>query len=149
MRRTRFTVFVLCLFTALVIGFAPSPANAQDNSNVTGVVTDPSGAVVPDASVTLSNPSIGFSLTKTTNSIGIYEFSNVPPASGYSLVFSKSGFVTLTLGTITLNVGNKERRDAQLRVGDAAVRIQVTASSTETLDTTDAAIGSNIDGDRI
>jgi len=149
MRRTRYTFLVTYLFAALVFGFATLPANAQTNSSVTGVVTDPSGAIVTEASVTLSNPAIGFSLATTTNSIGVYEFSNVPPGSNYSLVFSKSGFSSLTLDKIILNVGNKETRDAQLRLGDTKVSIEVTASATETLNTTDATIGSNIDGDRI
>jgi Carboxypeptidase regulatory-like domain len=149
LRRTRYTFLVTYLFVALVLGFAALPANAQDNSSVTGVVTDPSGAVVADASVTLTNPAIGFSLTKTTNSIGVYEFTSVPPATNYSLVFLKSGFSTLTLDQITLNVGNKETRDARLSLGDTKVSIEVTASATETLNTTDATIGSNIDGDRI
>ncbi|MGA2201292.1 MAG: carboxypeptidase-like regulatory domain-containing protein [Terriglobales bacterium] len=149
MRRIPFTSFVMYLFAALVLGFAALPANAQDNASVTGVVTDPSGAVVPHASVTLVNPSIGFSMTKTTNTSGVYEFSNVPPASNYSLVFSMSGFSSLTLGKFTLNVGTKETRDVQLHIGDARVSIEVTASASETLNTTDATIGSNIDGDRI
>src|SRR5208337_1557103 len=140
---------VVYLFAALVLGFAASPANAQDNSSVTGVVTDPSGAVLPDASVTLANPSIGFSSTTTTNAVGAYAFTNVPPASNYSLVFSKSGFSSLTLDKITLNVGTKATRDAHLAVGDSKVTIEVTASASETLNTTDATVGTEIDGDRI
>jgi hypothetical protein len=149
MRRSRVTIFFFHVFATLVIGFAASTAHAQDNSSVTGAVTDQSGGVVVGVSVTLENPSIGFSLTKTTNEIGVYEFSNVPPASDYSLVFSKSGFSTLILDKITLNVGNKETRDARLKIGEAKVSIEVTATPTETLNTTDATIGSNIDGERI
>src|SRR6202042_1025251 len=119
MSRTRFAFLATLMLAGLVL--AAFPAHAQDNSSVTGVVTDQSGAVVADVSVTLTNPSIGFSSTKATNGIGSYEFSNVPPTSNYSLVFSKSGFNTLTLDKITLNVGNKETRDAQLKVGDAKV----------------------------
>ncbi|MGA2857857.1 MAG: carboxypeptidase regulatory-like domain-containing protein [Candidatus Sulfotelmatobacter sp.] len=137
------------LFAALVLGFAASPANAQDNSSVTGVVTDPSGAVLPDVNVTLANPAIGFSSATTTNAIGAYAFTNVPPASNYSLVFSKSGFSSLTLDKITLNVGTKATRDAHLVIGDSKVTIEVTASASETLNTTDATIGTEIDGDRI
>src|SRR5437868_3350325 len=79
-----------CLFAMLVVGFSASRANAQDNASVTGVVTDPTGAVVAQVKVTLANPSIGFSVRKATNAKGLFEFSNVPPASGYSLEFSAS-----------------------------------------------------------
>jgi hypothetical protein len=133
----------------LVLGFAAVPASAQDNSSVTGVVTDPSGAVVPGVTVSLENPLIGFSMTKTTNGIGVYDFSNIPPNSNYTLAFSKAGFSTLVLDQITLNVGTKETRNAQLQVGDAKVTVEVTAAAAETLNTTDATIGSNIDGDRV
>ena len=149
MRRTSVAFLVGYLSVALVLGFAASSANAQDNSSVTGVVTDQTGAVVADATVTLQNTSIGFSSTKTTNSIGVYEFSNVPAASNYSIVFSKNGFSGLTIDKIALNVGTKETRDAQLRVGDNKVSVEVVGSSAETLNTIDATIGSNIDGDRV
>jgi hypothetical protein len=143
--RFAISAFVLAVLFALGAG----QAQAQDNSSLTGVVTDPSGAVVVDASVTLANPSIGFSATKATNSIGEYDFSDVPPASNYSLTVSKAGFSTLTLDQITLNVGNKETRDAQLQIGDNKTTVEVTSAPTETLNTTDASIGSNIDGARI
>ena len=123
--------------------------NAQDVSSVTGVVTDQTGAVVPDVKVILENHSIGFSASKATNSIGAYEFPDVPPASNYSLKFSKSGFTTLTLDKITLNVGDKATRDAHLTVGDSNTTVEVTASASETLNTTDATIASVIDGDRV
>ncbi|MGP0017650.1 MAG: carboxypeptidase regulatory-like domain-containing protein [Candidatus Sulfotelmatobacter sp.] len=122
---------------------------AQDVASVTGVVTDQTGAVVPGVKVILENPSIGFSASKVTNSIGVYEFPNVPPASNYSLKFSKSGFSTLTLDKITLNVGTKETRDGHLSVGDSNTTVEVTASASETLNTTDATIASVIDGDRV
>ncbi|MGO9084852.1 MAG: carboxypeptidase regulatory-like domain-containing protein [Candidatus Sulfotelmatobacter sp.] len=149
---SKFSTLRLSIVVALLalLGLSAAlPANAQDNASVTGVVTDQSGAVVPEVSVTLANPSIGFSSTKTTNAIGVYEFSNVPPASNYSLVFSKSGFSSLTLGKITLNVSSKATRDAHLTIGDSKVTIEVTASASETLNTTDATVGSDIDGERI
>jgi len=147
--RSTIRIAVRMFILSVVLGFGAGLAQAQDNSSVTGVITDPSGAVVADASVTLVNSAIGFSLTKTTNSIGVYEFTNVPPASDYALTISKTGFSILTLDKITLNVGNKETRDAQLQVGDNKTTIEVTSAPTESLNTTDATIGSNIDGDRI
>jgi Carboxypeptidase regulatory-like domain len=137
------------LFLALVLGFAASPANAQDNANISGAVTDSSGAVVAHATVTLVNPAIGVSITKITNPSGVYEFSNVPPASDYSLSISMTGFSSLTLDKITLNVGSKVTRDVQLQVGSDKVTVEVTSSPTETLNTVDATVASVIDGDRI
>ena len=145
----KISVFARLALIITILAFFPALAHAQDNSSVTGVVTDQSGAVVADASVTLSNPSIGFTSTKVTNGVGGYEFSNVPPDKNYSLEFSKSGFTTLNLDKIILNVGSKETRDAVLRVGDTKISVEVTASAAESLNTTDATISSGIDGDRI
>jgi hypothetical protein len=141
--------FAAYLFLALLLGFAAAPATAQDNASISGVVTDASGAVVANANVTLENPAIGVSITKTTNANGLYEFSNVPPAANYSLVFAGSGFSSLTLDRITLNVGNKVTRDVQLKVGSDKVTVEVTSSPAETINTVDATVASNIDGDRI
>ncbi len=148
-RFSPYRFFVAALFVFFLFGFAASAVRAQDNSSVTGVVTDTSGGVIAGASVTLANPGIGFTQTRTTNSIGVYEFSDIPPASDYTLTFSKDGFSNLTIDKFTLNVGNKETRDAQLKVGDSKVTVEVTSTPTETLNTTDATLGSNIDGDRI
>src|SRR5579863_8161287 len=149
MKRILVPPFVMYLFLALLLGFAASSANAQDNASISGVVTDTSGAVLAHAQVTLANPAIGVSIAKTTNAGGLYEFPNVPPASDYSLVVVMTGFTSVTLERITLNVGNKVTRDVQLKVGSEKVTVEVTSSPAETLNTVDATVGSNIDGDRI
>ena len=148
MRRSQFSFYAV-LLAAVVFAFAASLASAQDNASIVGVVTDASGAVVANASVTLANASIGYSATKKTNAGGVFEFLDVPPAAGYSLVFAQTGFAGLTIDKITLNVGAKATRNAQLKVGASTESVEVTASTTETLNTTDATVASNIDGDRI
>ncbi|HTZ73524.1 MAG TPA: carboxypeptidase-like regulatory domain-containing protein [Candidatus Aquilonibacter sp.] len=140
---------VRALLLLAVLAFLPLQIHAQDNSSVTGVVTDPTGAVVAGATVTLTNPGIGYSVTATTNSVGVYEFSNVPPAQNYALVFTKSGFETITLDGIELNVNAKVTEDARFSVGDVKTTVEVKTSETETLNTVDASIASVIDGDRI
>src|ERR1700734_3424335 len=84
--------FLIVSMFAVFLGLAASSVQAQDNSSVTGVVTDASGGVIADATVTLSNTGIGYTKTTATNTLGIYEFTNVPPADNYSLEFSKTGF---------------------------------------------------------
>src|ERR1700744_921081 len=127
-----FRLFAVSALFALFV-FAASSARAHDNSSVTGVVTHPSGAVIADVTVTLSNPGISYSQTRTTNSIGVYEFTNVPPSPNYTMQFDHAGFENLTIDKFTLNVGAKETRDAQLKVGDAKVTVEVTATAAETL----------------
>ncbi len=76
---------------------APALLLAQSASSLTGVVTDTSGAVVPGVTVTLSNKLTGTSFKQTTKSNGEYIFSNVPAADGYTAVFSRDGFATVTV----------------------------------------------------
>ena len=144
----RFAARALGIFL-LLAALAGTRASAQATSGVTGIVTDPSGAVVADVAVTLSNSAIGFSATTKTNNVGAYEFLNVPPAENYSVAFSKDGFQTLTLDKVTLNVGTKSTQDAHLAVGGTKVTVEVTSAAAESLNTTDASLGTIIDGDRI
>jgi hypothetical protein len=135
----------LALFAAVV----GTRAAAQATSGVNGVVTDPSGAVVAGATVTLSNAAIGFSATAKTNDVGEYEFLNVPPSETYTITVTKEGFRPFTLDKVILNVGTKSTQNAQLTVGGTEVSVEVTSRAGETLDTTDASVGSIIDADRV
>ena len=132
-----------------VAGLTAQPASAQATSGVTGVVTDPSGAVITDASVTLSNSAIGFTATTKTNGVGVYEFLNVPPSETYTISITKEGFRTATLSPVILNVGTKSTQDVQLTVGTAQANVEVTSRVGETLNTTDASVGSVIDAERV
>jgi len=140
----RFSGLVLVL--AVMAGVRVS---AQSNSSVTGIVTDPTGATIAGAEVQLTNSGTGFSRASTTNEEGIYEFLQVPPGDNYTLTFTRTGFRTFTLDKIVLSVSSKETRDARLEVGDTKTTVEVKANSAETLNTTDASIGTVINGDRI
>jgi Carboxypeptidase regulatory-like domain len=139
--------FLAILLAAISVGV--QPAAAQATSGATGVVTDPSGAVVTDAAVTLSNAAIGFSASTKTNGVGVYEFLNVPPSETYTLSVSKDGFRTSTLERVILNVATKATQDVQLMIGTAQANVEVTSRVGETLNTTDASLGSIIDADRV
>jgi hypothetical protein len=110
-----------------------------------GVVTDAAGAVIPGATVTLTNKSIGTSYTQMTNRQGVYTFPTVPPGAGYTATFTHVGFAAVKVADITLGVGITRTQDEKLVAGSTQV-VEVSASNTEvTLNTTDATIGSNID----
>jgi hypothetical protein len=122
---------------------------AQDSSSMTGVVTDSTGAVIPGTVVTLSNPSTGATFTQTTDNLGSYRFSNVPPNPGYKVSFAHAGFSTKELSGITLSVAIARTQNMKLVPGNVET-IEVSASNAAvTLDTTDAAIGNNIDVEQL
>jgi hypothetical protein len=123
---------------------------AQDVAYMTGVVTDATGAVVPGTLVTLSNASTGVKFNKTTDNLGSYRFLDVPPSPGYKATFTHAGFATAEFTDITLIVGVTRTQNARLVVGAASQTVQVSASNAiVTLDTTDAAIGNNMDVEQL
>jgi len=127
------------------IFFAPTALKAQDSSSMIGVVTDATGAAIPGAVVALTNKATGLSFTQTTNASGTYHFLSVPPGQGYVETITHPGFAKVNVNDIYLAVGDTRTQNVKLAAGTTTV-VSVTASNSEqTLDTTDAAIGSNVD----
>lgn len=120
-------------------------AQGQATSGVTGVVTDQSGALVPGATVTLTNDKTGYNKQTTTDDQGVYQFIQVPPGDGYKLSFVKQNFRTLEIAGVYLGVSVTETRNAQLVVGATTQQIEVMISGEGTINTTDASIGSVIE----
>src|ERR1700751_386360 len=88
--RSIFSFLFVFLFSAFF-----SALHAQSNSGVvSGVVTDPSGAVVPGATVSIQNPVSQYTRTATTDKAGHFQFPNVP-FNPYHLTITMSGFSTL------------------------------------------------------
>jgi hypothetical protein len=113
---------------------------------MTGTVTDPSGAAVPNVVVTLKNAATGAKFNTTTNATGFYRFSNIPPGQGYSATFTSQGFAPYTVKDIYLTVAEVRTQNASLKVGQRAETVEVTASNSEvTIDTTSAVIGNTFD----
>jgi len=148
MRFTKLQGMVAVLAIAVAIGFLfalPTLCYGQDVSGMTGVVTDQTGAAVPGAVVTLSNSAKGLKYTQTSNGVGEYRFTSVPPGAGYEATFSAKGFAVLTVNDIYLAVATTRTQNATLAVGARAEAVQVSATnSLVTLDTTDATVGNDI-----
>jgi hypothetical protein len=150
MRFLRFQNAVLALSLLVVSGLAASltapVAHAQETSGMTGVVTDETGAVVPDATVTLKNPTTGAQFTVTSNGEGFYRFSEIPPGQGYVATFTAKGFKPLEVKNIYLTVATVRTQNAAIAVGGEGTTVEVSASNSEvTIDTTTATIGNTFD----
>ncbi len=133
----RFVLLVIFLFTPIFVF-------AQDSSSMTGVVTDPTGAVIPGVVVTLSNPATGLQFTQVTDARGSYRFANVPPNSGYKATFNRAGFSTAEISDITLAVSIPRTQSVTLVPGSVETIEVSAASSGVTLDTSDASVGNNM-----
>jgi len=118
----------------------------QSVSGMAGEVTDQSGAAMPNVVVTLKNAATGAKFTVTTNAVGFYRFSEIPPGQGYEASFTAKGFATVEVKDIYLTVGSVRTQNANLRVSARAEAIEVTATNSEvTIDTTTAIIGNTFD----
>jgi hypothetical protein len=145
MRRFLYSLSVL----AVALLFCTA-AQAQDSSSLSGVVGDSSGAVIPGVVVTLTNTLTGATYTQKTDSSGFYRFASVPASSGYSVVFSASGFGSEQISDLTLNVGITRTQNATLSPGKSVQTVQVSAGNEEvSLNTSDASIGNNISIDQL
>jgi Carboxypeptidase regulatory-like domain len=141
----KITRLLCCMFAMLVLT-SLHVCYGQDVAGMTGAVTDPSGAVLSGATVILKNVATGQQYTATTNSQGVYRFSEVPPGEGYTATFSASGFSPVEVNAIYLQVATIRTQNATLKVGNQSQEVQVTASNSEvTIDTTTAAIGNTFD----
>src|SRR3712207_5524911 len=140
-----FTVSLLLLLLQLAV----SAQVTSSTSSVTGVVTDPNGAAVAGATVTLTDTKTSKELTTTTDEQGVYSFAQVQPGRGYKITVTAEGFQTLSLSDVALGVGNVETHNVQLTAGAVSETVTVTATTEATLNTTDTSIGNANDTSRL
>jgi hypothetical protein len=111
-------------------------------AEVGGAVQDPSGAVIPKASVEFRNQDTGVRRQATTNSEGVYHIVGMDPGK-YDATVQAKGFKTLTRENITFQVGGKAQIDFKMQVGDSAQTVTVDGSGLE-VNTADASVSTVI-----
>jgi len=144
MRFMRSRVVALALsFMALAtmaVLMLPRPVIAQTNTTgaIDGVVSDPSGAIVPSASVLVTNVATGATYKVGSGAAGEYRVPQLPPG-GYSLTVSATGFQT-SKQMIEVSAGQVATGNVRLTVGQTATTVEVTGSEVPLLHTDDAQI---------
>src|SRR5579864_5238314 len=124
----------------LMVGLLATFAWAQTSTtSLRGTITDPKGAVIPAAEVTLADSSIGFSRTTKTNEQGFYQFLEVPPAT-YILTIKSPGFGTLQIENVHLLVNTPATLNQAMKVQKVAETVEV-MSQALLVNTEDASIG--------
>jgi hypothetical protein len=109
------------------------------SSSLTGLVTDPSGAVVPNAAAVLTDQDKGFTFKTTTGGDGRYVLRNLAPGK-YRLSLTATGMRPYSSGEIILDVGQNAQEDVHFEVQGSTETISV-ASSAPLLQTQDASTG--------
>ncbi|HXZ81463.1 MAG TPA: carboxypeptidase-like regulatory domain-containing protein, partial [Terriglobales bacterium] len=123
-RRLTIAVFLAAL---VVLTSAPSSAQAVYGS-IFGTVTDPSGAAVPNAKVTVVNERKGTTDEATTNDTGNYSVTHLIPDI-YSVRFEAQGFKTLEQKNVTVSADTGSRLDGQFSLGATTEAVEVSAEA--------------------
>jgi len=135
------TASLSCLFACFFI--LSSVLSAQTISSITGTVTDASGAVVANATVTVTNDATGVKKTTTTNSAGSYNVTDLIPGT-YTVKVENAGFQTSVLTGIGVEVAHAATVDAVLKTGEASTSITVQENAIS-LDTTQPDLNTTIE----
>jgi len=112
-------LFVQAFFLAIIVS-----AQLGNSGSIEGIVKDPSGAVVPGATVQIANPVSGLTRSAVTDAEGIFHFTNVP-FNPYHLTASSTGFVTSSLD-VEVRSSVPTRVTVELNLGTAATTVNVT-----------------------
>lgn len=122
------STLLACLgLLAMCLALVPG-AWAQENATITGTVTDSTGAVVPNAQLTLTNPATGQTRTSVSNAVGAYRFANVAAAT-YTLTATAPGFQKFVRTGIVTNVAQTVEAEVTLAVGSQGQTITVAADA--------------------
>jgi Carboxypeptidase regulatory-like domain/TonB dependent receptor-like, beta-barrel len=135
------------LFLVAMLLFAVS-ARAQYRASIQGVVTDPAGAVVSGATLTLTNLDTNLALTATSDENGVYNFNALPPAK-FSLVVEKTGFKKKLLQNVGVIAEQSNALNIQLELGQVTESVTVSGDATPLVDTETASINGVVNSNQI
>jgi hypothetical protein len=111
---------------------------------LTGIVSDPQGAVVSGAKLNLTNTSTGNEYNTLTTTGGVYRFVALPVVGSYTLNLQQSGFKAVKIEGIVVSVGTSLTHDIRLQLGTLSETVTVEATA-ETVQTADSAVSALID----
>jgi hypothetical protein len=134
-------VALCCLFAVTTSSLF---AQSASTGTVAGIVTDPSGAAVAAATITLTDKSTNIPRTVSTNENGRYILVDIP-AGTYDVSVNKQGFRVSKLTNQAVNVGSALTLNVTLEIGSVAETVEVTATNAE-LQTMNATVGNTISG---
>jgi hypothetical protein len=127
----------------LILCGATSALAQSTNATISGIVVDPAGKVIPDASIEIVNDATGVHYSSATNGAGIYEVTILPPGQ-YRVQVSKAGFKTLIKPGVVLNVQSAVALNFTLPIGATSESVTV-EGGTSRINTTDGSVSTVID----
>ena len=133
------------LFAAAVLSVILIHTSTAQTTNglITGIVSDPTGALVPGATITATDLGTNLARSATTDERGYYIIPQLPPAI-YQVVVSKEGFASSERTGLQLHVNEQATVDVKLTIGSSVQRVDVTTAAPP-LNTTSATLGDVVD----
>ena len=122
----RNTAFLAALVVALLLLSSSAGLRAQGLSGITGTITDDSGAVVPNASVTVTNAATNVVHKAVTTSEGTYFITDLIPGT-YTVKVEKSGFQTGVVSGVNVYANQSATANASLKTGATTSTVEVIA----------------------
>jgi len=142
MKRLQFCLVLLCTLTLALGAFAQ-----VQNGTFTGEVTDPSGAAIPNAKVTVTNTGTNLTQSVTTNQAGLFNAKELP-AGTYKITVEAKGFKTAQNNGVTLNAGTIQHLDFKMPLGEAREVVEVTGEATQ-IDVEDSKLANTVTGTQV
>jgi len=146
-RSTSSAVRIASLFVCVVLSAVA--AHAQYRTSIQGVVTDATGAVIPGASLTLTNPATGEKQVRTSNDDGVFNFNALPASARFRLEVEKQGFEKKILDNVDLIPDQANALNVQLSVGATAQVVNVDATTVPAIDTESASVTGTITNNQV
>ena len=131
-----------CLISLVVLLCALTAMAQVQNGQFSGTVTDPTGAAVPGAKITIVNQATNLSVTTTTNQSGSYNVKELPVGT-YKITIEAAGFKTFTDIGVALNAGTISHVDAKMILGQAREIVEVTGQEVA-VNTEDSKLASTV-----
>jgi len=142
------SIAVPFVLLAAFLSAAPAWAQTANTGLVLGTVTDPGGAVVPDAKVQLTNVATNENKEMMTNSAGQFTFPGVTPGT-YKVTTTKAGFATFVVANLVVDVNKSYTVDVKMEIRSGNEIVEVSATAQAELETADAVVGNVVSGDML
>src|ERR1700691_3366461 len=137
-----------CLAVFAVLALATLSAFAQvEYGQFTGTITDPSGAAIANAKVTVSNTATDLNLSAMTNATGNYTVREVPPGV-YKITVEAASFKTTSNNAVSANAGTISHVDFKLQIGKTSEVVEVTGE-VSAVNTEDSKLSTTVDSTQI
>ena len=117
----KLTFFYLISFLSISLALSPRALAQQTLGGITGTISDDSGAVIPGATVKVVGDQTNLTRTMDTSDTGAYSIVNLP-IGNYTITFTHTGFVTLTVPSIQVQANRTATVNGTLKVGKSAQR---------------------------